>query len=412
MKDTFWMTAQETEDELKSRQLADIMINCRNEGSFFGHAVPYSYRPELRKGTNLVDAHVEKPAQSPSCGGNPESTSASSFGLHICSRIRGWLARQFNRTRHTIASYRGRKYRCERDSSVCSGSVDNILGGILGVGIPRAEPPKEKASRWPAAIGLFLCLAVVVGAIVMIGTKGRATNPSFTGEVSKDWVDFITEFSDVEVSPLKYIIVGGPAVEVGVFARFRHVLNANRVSPIKNVVLGSNHALFAAFQVVKIKIVGNCAGQRFNENMILQSASRCCAAISDRYLESPSCDVWRVFRVGNPQICDVWRKTNEGSLNLLQTVATNSILFDHLAKLSRIYQSDTSAYSNSRDLKKELPILLPWFFALLGFCFYSYSLWQVKPSANHGALWFFCFFLGLAIFMYGVYGILRSFGGF
>jgi hypothetical protein len=105
--------------------------------------------------------------------------------------------------------------------------------------------------------------------------------------------------------------------------------------------------------------------------------------------------------------------SNERAIDGVKCGLADSISFDHLPELTPIYQGDNSSYKNSRDLNKKIPVLFPWFFTFFGFGLYSYSLWQVKPGANHWALWWGGFFLGIIAFMYGIYGILQwVFGGF
>lgn len=48
-------------------------------------------------------------------------------------------------------------------------------------------------------------------------------------------------------------------------------------------------------------------------------------------------------------------------------------------------------------------IFLPWFLAILGFCIYMYG-WGNIEVHSYG---FLVFFAGLAIFVYGVYRVVR-----
>jgi len=111
--------------------------------------------------------------------------------------------------------------------------------------------------------------------------------------------------------------------------------------------------------------------------------------------------------------CLIFSERYESALNGCERFSGQSVRLDHLVQLARVYQGNNSSNGNSCDLDKKIPIFLPGFCALFGFGLYSYSLWQVKPGINHGAFWFISFFVGLALFMYGVYGILRwVVGGF
>ena len=86
-----------------------------------------------------------------------------------------------------------------------------------------------------------------------------------------------------------------------------------------------------------------------------------------------------------------------------QGLLSELVGFNHLPKLATINHSYQYSYSHSTDLKQYGSIFKPWSFALLGFCIYAYG-WGKIESSSYG---FVIFIVGLFIFVYGVYRVVR-----
>jgi len=352
-------------------------------------------------GNNLVDTHVD--------------TRHTSLRLHDVHASGDEIVDAHGGERRGVLSdcLHGRADSSSVDSRQDSSSPDS------GVAASQAKAPKEKKRNWSAAIAILLL--AVTGLLFLWCSSVDIVVHTFAGGKTKD-VGRVFGFKERPPStklrpPLtetvyvldaaEHYYVPRPGLKAGPNIRWdlgnRPVfvdeneghcrwLCANKqwwVSELCNV---SN----------RIKVWLLCGGQELNHDSSVDFRGSSLARVLKFYRDHPCfLNIVGCFFVKSRR-CDL----NEGSrLGVLKFKDSTGepVGINHLLKLASVNNRNHYTYSDCYDLEQHASIFVPWFVALLGFCIYAYG-WGKIESSSYG---FLVFFVGLAIFVYGVYRVVR-----